>query len=188
MGHGVRAAMVAAIMRTLISELRYAWVDPGELLTQLNQNLRTTLKGSRIPMFASACYMAVDLQKGELRYANAGHPHPIIISSDKTASLNDQKPGPALGLFDLAEYDCSRCNLHPHDSVLLFTDGLIEVENPQGQLYEYSDLLRTVTQFAALPIGEICDSLVREIRQFSAGNNFNDDVCLIAMQVDRLLK
>jgi sigma-B regulation protein RsbU (phosphoserine phosphatase) len=188
MGHGVRAAMVAAIMRTLISELRYAWVDPGELLTQLNQNLRTTLKDSRIPMFASACYMAVDLQKGELRYANAGHPHPLIIRDGKPASLNGQKPGPALGLFDLAEYECSSSGIRPRDTVLLFTDGLIEVENSRGQLYEYGDLLNAAARFSALPGGELCDSLVGEIREFSADNKFNDDVCLIAMQVERLLK
>lgn len=190
MGHGVRAALVVAIMRTLIGELRYLWSDPAELLTQLNQNLRSTLKDSRIPMFASACYVVVDVQKGELRYANAGHPHPLLIRHDgepHPVCLNGHKPGAALGLFDQVDYESSRCDVHPRDIVLLFTDGLIEVENSTGQLYDYNDLLRAATLHTDLPASDLCPCLVEEIQEFSAGK-FSDDVCLVAMEVGHLTK
>ena len=188
MGHGVRAALVAAIMRTLIGELRYSWGDPGELLTQLNQNLRATLKDSLTPIFASACYTVVDLEKKELRYANAGHPHPLLVRpAEKSgpACLNGHKPGSALGLFDHADYPSCSQSLQVHDIVLLFTDGLFEVENSHGELYDYDRLLSAVASRAQLPSSELCDSLVHEIRQFSGSKEFSDDVCLVAVQVEK---
>lgn len=190
MGHGVRAAMVAAMMRTLVGEIHSAWESPGELLGQLNRALRGTLKHSHTPMFASAFYVVVDLHNGRLRYANAGHPHPLRMqhsgATTEPSELNGIKPGPALGLFDQAHYATSSCELRPHDLLLLFTDGLFEVEGPRGQFYDYHRLLRAVEQRSKLPTEELCRGLIDEVQQFSANKEFSDDVCLIAMEVERL--
>jgi serine phosphatase RsbU (regulator of sigma subunit) len=84
-------------------------------------------------LFASACYVVADLARGQLRYSNAGHPHPLRLaraanSSVSTASPLDggRPPGPALGIFQGAKYETLSCKLSPHDVVLLFTDGLFE--------------------------------------------------------------
>jgi phosphoserine phosphatase RsbU/P len=192
MGHGVRAALVAAIVRSVVSEMRPLWTKPGELLVAINRAMLGAFRNSDITLFASAFYVVADLTKGQLRYANAGHPNPLHLTrsangSAATASpLMGARPGPALGLFDGAKYETFRCKLSSRDVVLLFTDGLFEVEGSGGELYDYQKLSRAVGDRTELPAVELCRSLIDEVQQFSATQEFNDDVCLVAMDIDRV--
>jgi sigma-B regulation protein RsbU (phosphoserine phosphatase) len=190
MGHGVRAALVASTVSALVGQLRDYLGDPGELLSRLNRALRATLEYSEGPIFASAFYLYADLQKGELRYANAGHPNPLRVHYTRdradTYPLNGSKHGPALGLFDDAIYPNSNCELSPRDTLLLFTDGLFEVEGPGGDIYDYRRLLDAVNRRRELPAFQLCHEVIEEVRQFSAGRQFSDDVCLVAMEVGPL--
>ena len=192
MGHGVRAALVASTVSALVGQLRDYLADPGEFLSRLNRALRSTLEYSEVPLFASAFYLLADLEKGELRYANAGHPNPLRVhcASDRaeTYPLNGSKHGPALGLFADAVYPNSQCELSPHDTLLLFTDGLFEVEGPGGDIYDYRRLLEAVNRRRELPAFELCHEVIEEVQRFSAGRRFSDDVCLVAMEVGPMSK
>lgn len=188
MGHGVRAALVASTVSALVGQLRDYLGNPGEFLCRLNRALRSTLEYYReAPLFASAFYLLADLEKGELRYANAGHPNPLRIHRERdrtdTYPLNGSKHGPALGLFDDAVYALSHCELSPHDTLLLFTDGLYEVEGPDGDIYDYRRLLEAVSRHRELPAFQLCHEVIEEVQRFSAGRHFSDDACLVAMEV-----
>jgi phosphoserine phosphatase RsbU/P len=188
MGHGVRAALVASTVNALVGQLRDYLGDPGDLLSRLNRALRSTLEFSEVPLFASAFYLVADLEKGEMRYANAGHPNPLRVHCAKdraeTYSLNGGKHGPALGLFADAVYANSHCELSPHDTLLLFTDGLFEVEGPGGDIYDYRRLLEAVNRRRGLPAFQLCQEVIEEVERFSEGRHFSDDVCLVAMEVN----
>ena len=188
MGHGVRAALVASTVSALVGQLRDYLGDPGEFLCRLNRALRSTLEFySEAPLFASAFYLLADLEKGELRYANAGHPNPLRIHRERDSTnahpLNGSQHGPALGLFDDAVYPNSHCELSPHDTLLLFTDGLYEVEGPTGEIYDYRRLLEAVSRRRELPAVQLCHEVIEEVQRFSAGRQFSDDACLVAMEV-----
>ena len=188
MGHGVRAALVASTVSALVGQLRDYLGDPGEFLCRLNRALRSRLEYySEVPLFASAFYLLADLEKGEMRYANAGHPNPLRVhrARDRTemSPLNGSKHGPALGLFDDAVYPNCHCELSPHDTLLLFTDGLYEVEGPGGDIYDYRRLLEAVSRHRELPAFQLCHEVIEEVQRFSAGRHFSDDVCLVAMEV-----
>jgi len=187
MGHGVRAALVASTVSALVGQLRDYLGDPGEFLARLNRALRSTLEYSEDGLFASAFYLLADLEKGELHYANAGHPNPLRVHCTRdradTYPLNGSKHGPALGLFDDAVYSNSHCELSPHDTLLLFTDGLFEVEGPSGDIYDYRRLLEAVNRRRELPAFQLCHEVIEEVQRFSAGRHFSDDVCLVAMEV-----
>ena len=141
-------------------------------------------------MFASASYVVADLEKRELRYANAGHPDPLCVHAHarqrEASRLNHCKRGPVLGMFPDAQYGTSRCDLSVHDMVLLFTDGLFEVEGADGALYDQQLLMRAVNRRANLTAGDLCREVLAEIRQFSANEQFSDDVCLVALEIERL--
>ncbi len=190
MGHGVRAALVAAIVRALVGELKGLGWQPGEFLATLNEKLYGILKQTDIPMFASAFYVVADLEKGELRYANAGHPDPLCVRHvdglAETIPLNHCKRGPVLGMFPRAEYGLHTMPIAVHDMVLLFTDGLFEVEGADGELYDQKSLIKAVNRRTNLHAGELCGEVLAEIRQFAAQNKFDDDVCLVALEVERL--
>ena len=191
MGHGVRAALIAATLRAIIGELRSSWMQPAELLLRVNRTLCSSLKNTGVPLFASAFYMVIDLSQRDLCYANAGHPHPLRVHQSldgpRVSRLNGIKPGPALGLFDDANYSNSHAELSLHDTILLFTDGLFEVEASDGQLFDYPLLLSAVSKRSTLPTAELCRGVVDEVQRFSASKEFSDDVCLIATTIDRLV-
>ena len=72
--------------------------------------------------------------------------------------------------------------------MLLFTDGLFEIEGADGQYYDQLRLLKSVSQRASLCADDLCKELVDEVQQIAATKVFADDVCLIAMEIDHLMK
>jgi sigma-B regulation protein RsbU (phosphoserine phosphatase) len=189
MGHGVRAALVTAIVRGLIEELKPIAEDPGKFLTELNRSLCAVLKQTMTPLFATAFYLVADLARGELRFANAGHPTPYHVrrSLKLVEPLGRSKPGPALGVFELAVYSAEQRPLRPQDMVMFYTDGLYEVESPEGEFFSKEQLIAAVRQRLELPAPQLFDALLAEIKAFAATPAFEDDMCLVGLEVGRML-
>ncbi len=187
MGHGVSSSLITAMIRALVEELNPQAHDPGKMLSKLNHDLCAILKNTGSPMLTTAFYLVADLAKGEMRYANAGHPKPLLVQRDRgSVSPLDQsegKCGPALGLFDQTVYSTSQCALSPGDLVMLFTDGLYEVEGADQELYNHQMLVTAVRKRLKLPPAKLFDELLAEIQRFSLEKQFNDDVCLVGMEV-----
>lgn len=187
MGHGVRSALVTAILRALVEELTPLASDPGQLLGQLNRDLRAILKQSGTVMFTTAFYMVVDLETHQVRYANAGHPRPFVLhrGSREAEPLKQegQKCDPALGLFDGSVYPTSQRALSAGDLVILFTDGIYDVTGPNEDLFTPDWLVEEVRKRASMPPGPLFDALLEEIRNRSDGGEFADDICLLGMEV-----
>src|ERR1700730_10004295 len=191
MGHGVRAALVAMILRTLVEDLRVHATEPAKFLQELNRAISHILKHTHLSIFVSALYLMADISRGELHYANAGHPNPLCVHRTRSAAplpLSESKPDSVLGIFDDAEYHSVSAQLCAGDILLLFTDGIFEVEGADAQYYDQLRLLKSVSQRVDLHAEELCKELVAEVREFAASKDFGDDVCLIAMEVDHLMK
>lgn len=190
MGHGVRAALVASILRGLAEELKPSAATPGKFLTEINRSLCSILKQTPTQMFATAFYMVVDLQLGELRCASAGHPSALHVRrSDHAVEplMADTEGGPALGIFDAAEFAESRRTVAALDMVMLFTDGLYEVERADGSILDKETLRDAVAQRIELPTPQLLDETLASIRQAAATGDFDDDMCVIAVDIARLL-
>jgi sigma-B regulation protein RsbU (phosphoserine phosphatase) len=184
-GHGVRSALVTAMIRALVEELKPAAADPGQFLTKLNNDLCAILKHAGTPLLTTAFYLVADGQTGRMRYANAGHPKPIHlrrVERQAVPLLNASgKSHPALGLLEAALYPSSELTLAPHDMLLLYTDGLVEVQDKQGELYTAQLLLSAIQKRLSLPAPQLFDELLDEIRHFASDEQFTDDVCLVGM-------
>jgi sigma-B regulation protein RsbU (phosphoserine phosphatase) len=184
-GHGVRSALVTAMIRALVEELKPAAEDPGQFLTKLNNDLCAILKHAGTPLLTTAFYLVADGQSGRMRYANAGHPKPIHLRRSEGQAvplLNASgKSHPALGLLEGALYPTSELTLAPNDLVLLYTDGLVEVQDKEGALYTAQLLLSAIQKRLPLPAPQLFDELLGEIRHFATDAQFTDDVCLVGM-------
>lgn len=189
MGHGVRAALVTAIMRALEEQVGDAASNPGILLTQMNHSLRDILRQLATTLFATACYITVDVAKGRLTFANAGHPKPLLLHhATKTVEIIGAacKHGPALGLFDEVSYQTHELTVAEGDLILAFTDGLFEVENTQSQAFSETRLREAIQRRVGLPLNKLVQELSREIEDFAQGHAFSDDVCLVGMEIAKL--
>lgn len=184
-GHGVRSALITAMIRALVEELKPLATQPGEFLTKLNNDLCAILQHTGTPLLTTAFYLVADCETKVMLYSNAGHPKPLHIrrSAGQVVPLVNAsgKSQPALGLMEDAHYLSSEIMLSPNDLILLYTDGLIEVQNAGDDLYTQQLLLDAVQRRLHLPAPKLFDTLLKEIRSFAGGAEFSDDVCLVAM-------
>jgi phosphoserine phosphatase RsbU/P len=185
-GHGIRSALVTAMIRALAEELKPAATNPGQFLSKLNSDLHSILRHTDTPLFTTAFYLVADWTTGTVRYANAGHPKPLHIrrSSGQVEPLanGDGKSQPVLGLLEAVAYQTSEVKLSPRDVVMLFTDGLYEVQDRNNELYSQTMLVADVRRRAQLPVPRLFDDLLAEIKRFSGDEGFADDVCLVGME------
>ncbi|HEY5914029.1 MAG TPA: SpoIIE family protein phosphatase [Verrucomicrobiae bacterium] len=184
-GHGVRSALITAMIRALLEELKTLASSPGEFLTKLNSDLCSILKHTGTPVLTTAFYCVADAGAGLLRYSNAGHPKPLHVRRGAGQVLPIRnawgKSQPALGLVDTSSYQTSEILLAPGDRLLIFTDGLVEVQNPAGDLYSQELLLAAVQRHINANAQQLLEALLRDVKTFAGGAAFTDDVCLVSM-------
>ena len=184
-GHGVRAALVTAMIRALAVELKPLAREPGEYMRKLNTDLCSILKNTGSPMLTTGFYAVADCRTGTLRFANAGHPKPLIIrrATGQVEPLVNAsgRSQPALGLFEDPPYTTSEAKLTPGDFLMLFTDGLYEVQGEHEELYSQQRLMLDVKNLLARPPGVLFDELLAVIRAFALNGEFDDDVCLVGV-------
>ena len=183
MGHGVRSALIAALLCGLVEEFEFEREAPGLMLTRLNAGLSRVLGPARAEMFATACYVVVDPAKRQLHLSIAGHPGPYLLRH-AGAHVERLSPGrgPALGLFEAAVYPEATVPIAGDDLILLYTDGISEVEGPGGEFFE-ARLPEALRRHAGEEPEAFLDDLLDDARRFSCTGGFHDDVCLIALQV-----
>lgn len=191
-GHGVRSALITAVIRALLEELKPLARDPGSLLTRLNQELFSILRHADASILTTACCVVADAASGTLLYANAGHPHPLHVrrSSGQVGQL--PRPGrqaqPALGLVETVIYQNAQVTLEPSDLIMLYTDGLYEVHNRAEELYSTERLEAAVRGRLQQPTPSLFDALLEEVRSFAGADGFEDDVCLLGIDFLRRLR
>jgi serine phosphatase RsbU (regulator of sigma subunit) len=188
MGHGVRSALITSMIRALVEEEAQVTSDPGELLTRVNHALAEILKQARTTMFATCFYLVADVNNAQLRFANAGHPCALRIrqrSAPAERLESDGRVGPAMGIFPSARYQTAARSMATGDLIMLFTDGLFEVEGPDGESFSQQQFHATVNRHAASPPEEFFTRVLEEIRKFSKRETFDDDVCVVGVEVRR---
>lgn len=184
-GHGVRAALLTTFLRGLIEELVPFANDPGTILSKINQSLRAVFCRADTVIFATAFYLVLDISTGRVRYANAGHSHPLCLQPEagNVAWLRceEQDRGPALGIVGDFTYRTMDRVLASGESLLMYTDGLFEVYNANGEMYGEKRVLDSVRQQMHLPPEQRMDGIIGDVLRFSSSDLFEDDVCLLAV-------
>jgi phosphoserine phosphatase RsbU/P len=188
MGHGVRSALVTAMLRAFAEELRPIAADPGAVLTRLNQSLLRVLRQAGNLLFVTAAYAVVDMGASSLAYSQAGHPTGLFRHQSGEVELlpcEGDVAGPALGLLPDIQYLSATRRLRGGDSVVLFTDGLFEARNAAGEEWGQDRLREEMGRIGALGLGELLSALVAAAERFAAGGVFEDDVCIVALEARR---
>ncbi|MEI6352136.1 MAG: SpoIIE family protein phosphatase [Verrucomicrobiota bacterium] len=191
MGHGVRSALVVAMIRGLIEQMRPLATDPGALMTHLNATYSKVFQhlGGDV-LFATALYVVFDTRTGLLRYANASQPQPYVLRPTREELLrlqaNEENPSAPLGLFATANYETQSFQLEPQDLLLLYTDGLSEAESPGGEFFDASRFEKTLRDNLYSTPKTLIEGLLADAQSFSAAEAFSDDICLLAIKVLRL--
>lgn len=182
MGHGVRAALVTALVRGLLGDVRLQELPPGEILTQLNSRLCVLLDQPVMPRFVTALYATVDLEAGTFALANAGHPWPLLQHVDgDVETVRDDLCDPALGLVSDATYATSLHRIERGDRLLLFTDGWMEQTNADGEEFGRDRMAAQLKDAPADPTKAL-HYLADALQRHSASTHHEDDLCAVLLQ------
>lgn len=186
MGHGVRSALITAILRALISELGPLARNSAHFLKELNHEFADILTAMPTPIFASAFYMVADTTSRIATYACAGHPPPFQLHRDRarvTRLANPQPRGAALGLLRHETYAGETVRLLDGHTFIFFTDGVYECSNPEGEEYGLVRMEKVLQANIYKTTTEILNALMESITNFVRGEPLADDLCLLAVDV-----
>lgn len=185
MGHGVRAALVVAMLRGLLEKQGAQAAEPAQFLGGLNEGLAAILERAGTTMFATAFYAVFDLVKETVSFSSAGHPGPIMVRNGKIEQIAAQRTnkGPALGLFRDAQYPSTRIPMAGIHRMILFTDGVLEAENQDGEPYFETRLMEIIGSQTTSPTEVLLDTILDSVLDHSHNQHFDDDVCLFAVDI-----
>ncbi|MDR6316811.1 SpoIIE family protein phosphatase [Actinoplanes couchii] len=172
-GHGTHAATVMAQLRHALRALSVVTSDPGMLLEHLNQ-LTCELGADSPELAATAVIGRFDPRRGELVWAQAGHPPPLLNRGGHTAPLA-RPPGPMLGVVENARYADAVTGFDSGDVLLLYTDGLVE-HRRRGLDVGLDAVITTVDDAVRASPGQPLAELLARLRRA----NPDDDTCILA--------
>jgi sigma-B regulation protein RsbU (phosphoserine phosphatase) len=191
MGHGVPAALVTAVQRVLVEELQAHAHDPGAFLGELNRRLFEFFEPLTTSMFVTALYLVVDAGTGRIEFANAGHPPPLHVSRSGPAprplGVSAEHPPFALGVASDSSYPTEAASVQAGDLLFLYTDGIFDLGDGRELAADDPQFLALVEQAAGRHDGDFLDAVLAGARKISGVETFLDDVCLLGIEIQRLL-
>src|SRR5215212_386098 len=177
-GKGVPAAIVMAITRTML-HAAYRLGSPGEILEQVNNTLYPDIPPN---MFVTCLAALLDSRTGRLQYANAGHDLPFLRHADRVSEL--RATGVPLGLMPGMSYEQKEITLKQGDSVLLYSDGLVEAHDPQREIFGFPRMKGFIGAHSGG--ATLIDSLLAELERFTGEEwEQEDDITLLTLQRSR---
>jgi len=176
-GKGMPAALVAEATSNMLRAVAQALssLSPGEVLARVNETLL-----ARIPsnMFVTCFYAILDPNSGSLTYANAGHDLPYIQSNGDAQELMAR--GMPLGLMPGMSYEEKEIVLQAGEAALLYSDGVVEAHDPEGEMFGFPKLRALVAEHGEK--GSLADFLMEELYSFvGEGWEQEDDITLLTL-------
>lgn len=176
---GVPAALVMATTRSILRSAAERLESPGQLLSRANDLLCEDIPHN---MFVTCLFLLVDLEKGEITFANAGHNLPHKQTDHGVEEL--RATGMPLGLLPGMVYEEHQAILNPGECLLLFSDGLIEGHNPEGEMFGFGRL-KMIMDKNSSGIGLI-QLLVDKLAEFTGPDwEQEDDVTFVFLERDK---
>jgi len=176
-GKGVSAALLMANVQAAVRAFANDAAGPAQVCGKVNSLLHENIA---IGKYVTFLYGILDGETHTFRYCNAGHLYPILVSADSAHML--EHGGAVLGVFPDWKYEESTIELSAGDRLLLFTDGITEASDADGQEFEEANIARFAKANAGLSANELTKGLLAKVTGF-CGARFQDDATLLVIAV-----
>jgi serine phosphatase RsbU (regulator of sigma subunit) len=179
-GKGVSAALFMAVTRTLFRAIVHDDARVGAVVGRMNAELA---RDNERQFFVTALAGCLELQSGELTFANAGHLPPLRIAGSRTIeTVEASSIGIALGILEDAEYEEATVMLSPGDLLVVITDGVTEAIDSGGTLFTDARLLDTLRGLHGRAADEVAAGVVTAVTSFAAAAPQEDDITVLALR------
>ena len=177
-GKGIPAALFMMASKTQIKNYLSVGMPVNEAVDAANHQL---CLGNDAGMFVTMFACVLDYRSGLLSYVNAGHNPPLLHHDGKWEWMRDVS-GMPLGLFDGLPYDRFEFQLEPADTLYLYTDGVTEAMDKDGDLFGDDRLLETLEHYTGLNARSISVGVRRAITDFTLDAEQSDDITMLTMR------
>ncbi len=176
-GKGMSAALLMSNLQAVLKSIASATLGPGELFARVNGVVCENIVPNR---FITCFYGLLDVPARRLTFANAGHYPPMLVRDGKCTRLLGG--GPVLGVFPDQDFQQHEIELRSGDVMVLFTDGVTEAANADGEEFGEERLQELLTTGQQLTADELREKVMTAVSEFSNGS-FDDDVTLMVIRV-----
>jgi sigma-B regulation protein RsbU (phosphoserine phosphatase) len=182
-GKGVPASLIMAICRSVLRAEAARNPSPADVLRKVNRQLYPDIKED---MFISMAYLILDHQRNDITLARAGHDAPLLYQRRSEIVAPVKPPGMVVGIdsgsvFDRLTVDFA-VSLERNDCLVLYTDGVTEALNTEGDEFGVDRLMQSVRSSAKDSAQAIVKKIIQDVRDFSGPAPQNDDMTLIAIR------
>ncbi|GAB4326859.1 MAG: hypothetical protein Kow0074_21780 [Candidatus Zixiibacteriota bacterium] len=178
-GKGVGAALLVSQLQAILKAEVRARGSLETIITNTNALITESTAPDR---FATLVYAEFHPDTLELNYCNAGHNYPLVVRADGTTETLETG-GLLLGVSGQARYKTNKITLSPGDLVLFYTDGLSEINDPEGHEFGERRLTAFMKEHRHLPVDDLKNRLVREVSQFALGEIGFDDLTIVLLKI-----
>jgi serine phosphatase RsbU (regulator of sigma subunit) len=181
-GKAMSAALLMAASRSVLRVLSEAHPSVEEVMSRGNQRLKKDIKKG---MFVALLYGVVNPAARTLTLSNAGQTQPILCRGDGSSPTYIETPGDKfpLGIVANCHYQETSISLQPHDTVVLYTDGVVEAMNEQREMYGFERLMGAIEKGRDLVASALLDSLINEVSRFVGNAEQHDDLTVMVLKV-----
>ncbi len=191
-GHGVASALMTARIAGYLSDSApdrnialshigdgvYELVSPCVVLTKLNDLLCADVESDQYLTMALA---HLNTATGKLRICQAGHPSPVIQRASGGVEFFELFSTP-IGLLDEGDFACITTHLNPGDRMILYTDGITEAADAEGNLLDEKGLEKILARLKGIKGADFVDLLLADVAKFVGGDEFDDDLSAIVVE------
>ncbi len=175
-GHGVPAALIMSMIKSLLETSGENRIDSNLLLMYINEKISGNTGGN----FLTAFYGLYNAETKKFKYSRAGHNYPLILRGNEIIELKGK--GRILGIMNNLTFETNEIDLEQGDKVLLYTDGLTEATNPQGNEFE-KYLPEVMRKNKDQEINNFIEKIYHELLNFKENYIFEDDVCMVGLNI-----
>ncbi|HXA65547.1 MAG TPA: SpoIIE family protein phosphatase [Bryobacteraceae bacterium] len=175
-GKGVSAALLAALLQGAFLFASEGPTEIGDVMARMNRFLYERAKGEK---YATLFYCTL-ARNGKLCWSNAGHPKPILVRGSELIHL--ESTGLPLGMLDVATYEMKQIHLLHGDKIVMYSDGLSEAENAEGEFFDRKGFAETLRANSSLGCAELQAKLVEVVQDFSEGTELSDDITTLVLE------
>jgi serine phosphatase RsbU (regulator of sigma subunit) len=172
-GKGLGAALLTTMLQGALSAMALG-TDPVSVFNHINKFL---CEHGEVRRYATMFFALLD-RGGKLEYIKAGHPSPLLLRRGQVSELYSDGSFP-VGLLENAEFTAASLQLEPDDTLILFSDGITEAENPDEELYGVSRLREALAGQQNAPLDTLKQIVLDSVEEFSRGASQSDDMTLL---------
>lgn len=176
---GIGAALFMMLARSIVRASVTGARSPAAAIAQAN---RLLCADAHDGMFVSLFYLAIDPASSQLTYVNAGHNPPLLYRAREGDLQTLSRTGMLLGIEASAPYTQQSLYLESGDLVLLYTDGIIDAQNPAGEPFGNRRLQQLLRSSQHLPAGKILETLMAAVQDFKSQSPSYDDITLVILK------